>query len=564
MSDPRYPAWSASHLYPSFGFPSASRSLDVLPGQLEVDNLGPLDLASGVRLPLGTDWTATAGQASKAIDLYQGIGRAEVCKLEAKSAIKPADPRQDQFSSQIFLVPKKDGAQCPVVNLKPLNRWIVKRKFKMEGERAARDLIRKSNWMVSIDLKDAYLSVPIHQDHRKYLRFLWKGTTFEFQCLPFGLSSAPRVFTKLIKPVMALLRKQGIRSLIFLDDMLLMAESKEELEKKTQEVLTILRLLGFRINWEKSQLTPSHRIIYLGLIIDSMQMTFTLPEQKVQRTVAECQSAIRKGRVSVRELSRLIGRMSATVMAVLPAPLCFRGLQAAKNRSLTASQSFETVVTLTREAVLELQWWSQMLRKWNGCKIHPWNPDLIIETDASLFGWGAVSGQVSTGGALVGGGKGASHQCPGIAWGGALAVKTFLKDKGNMHVHLKMDNRTAISYINHMGGTRSHTLSQSACDLWHWCLQKGITLSAEHLPGKENLRADRESRTLLSTAEWMLERSVCLKVMQVLGPCSVDLFASRINNQLDRYVSWRPDPFAIATDTFQQSWQEEAGFPNLP
>ena len=118
----------------------------------------------------------------------------------------------------------------------------------MEGAKVVRDLIRKDDWMVSIDLKDAYLSVPILQEHRKYLRFVWKGTTYEFQCLPFGLSSAPRVFTKLLKPVMALLRKRGIRSLIFLDDMLLMAESREELEQLTWETLVLLRLLGFIIN----------------------------------------------------------------------------------------------------------------------------------------------------------------------------------------------------------------------------------------------------------------------------------------------------------------------------
>ena len=75
-----------------------------------------------------------------------------------------------------------------------------------------------------------------------------------------------------------------------------------------------------------------------------------------------------------------------------------------------------------------------------------------------------------------------------------------------------------------------------------------------------NSTADGESRTLQSSGEWMLERSICHRVMQALGPCSVDLFATRLNNQLERYVSWRPDPFAIATDTFTIPWQEEVGY----
>ena len=84
----------------------------------------------------------------------------------------------------------------------------------------------------------------------------------------------------------------------------------------------------------------------------------------------------------------------------------------------------------------------------------------------------------------------------------------------------------------------SQTLSQAACDLWRWCLQRGITLSAVHLPGVQNSTADGESRT---SAEWMLERSICHSVIQTLGPCSVDLLAIHLNNQLGRYVSWCPD-----------------------
>ena len=103
--------------------------------------------------------------------------------------------------------------------------------------------------------------------------------------------------------------------------------------------------------------------------------------------------------------------------------------------------------------------------------------------------------------------------------GRALATKTFTKGRKNIHVLLRMDNTTAIAYINRMGGTRSQTLSQAACDLWHWCLQQGITLSAVHLPGVINSIADGESRTLQSSAEWMLEKSICHIVIWTLGPC---------------------------------------------
>ena len=112
-----------------------------------------------------------------------------------------------------------------------------------------RDLLREGDWMASIDLKDAYLSVTIWEDHRRYLRFTWQDNLYEFQSLPFGLSSAPRVFTKLLKPVPARLRHQGMRLIMYLDDMLVMAQSREELENHLSQITSLLELLGFVVNW---------------------------------------------------------------------------------------------------------------------------------------------------------------------------------------------------------------------------------------------------------------------------------------------------------------------------
>ena len=217
------------------------------------------------------------------------------------------------------------------------------------------------------------------------------------------------------------------------------------------------------------------------------------------------------------------------------------------------------MVFLIEESKAELEWWIEMLNRWNGHRILPLTPDLIIETDVSLLGLGAATEQMSTGGLWSE--KERTHHINLLEQaGGALATKTFTKGRKNTHVLLRMGNTTAIAYINRMGGTRSQTLSQAACDLWHWCLQQGITLSAVHLLGVMNSIADGESRSLQSSAEWMLERSICHIVIRTQGPCSVDLFATRLNNQRRRYVSWRPDPFSIAMDAFTMSWQEEVGF----
>jgi len=152
-----------------------------------------------------------------------------VCDLEveallAKKAIFPISHPVDGFVSNMFAVKKKKEKEAdpqlwrPIINLKRLNSFIVYEHFKMEGLDLVKFIIRRGDWMVKVDLKDAYFTVPVAPVHQKFLRFIWKGKFYQYICLPFGLCSAPRVFTKILKPVVAWLRGRGIRLVIYLDD----------------------------------------------------------------------------------------------------------------------------------------------------------------------------------------------------------------------------------------------------------------------------------------------------------------------------------------------------------
>ena len=145
-----------------------------------------------------------------------------------KKAIHVVSPRDtpQSFGSTTFLVPKKGGAQRPVVNICNLNQFLPYRHFKMEGIHMLRDLLRKIDFLVMIDLNNAYFTIPTWKRHQKYLRFIWKGTMYEFAYLPFSMSSIPRVFTKLMEPAVCLLRQLGTRFNIYLDDILFMAPSR--------------------------------------------------------------------------------------------------------------------------------------------------------------------------------------------------------------------------------------------------------------------------------------------------------------------------------------------------
>ena len=122
----------------------------------------------------------------------QAVCKTEVESLLKKGAIEEITDGSDGFICSFFCVPKKTGGHRPIVNLKPLNKFIVYEHFKMENLETVRFLVKKEDWFIKLDLKDTYLTVPVHNSHQKYLRFQWEGRIFQFKCmaLPQPLESS--------------------------------------------------------------------------------------------------------------------------------------------------------------------------------------------------------------------------------------------------------------------------------------------------------------------------------------------------------------------------------------
>jgi len=138
-------------------------------------------------------------------------------------------------------------------------------------------------------------------------------------------------------------------------------------------------------------------------------------------------------------------------------------------------------------------------------------------------------------------------------------VKCFVRDRKSITVLLKLDSMTAVTYINKLGGTVSPRLNHIVKELWLWCLNRDITVVAEHLPGVLNTIADEESRVMKDRSDWKLNPQIFQMIQEKWGPLEVDLFASRLTTQLERFFSWRPDPEAEALDAFNQDWNALQG-----
>ena len=82
-------------------------------------------------------------------------------------------------------------------------------------------------------------------------------------------------------------------------------------------------------------------------------------------------------------------------------------------------------------------------------------------------------------------------------------------------------------------------------------------LTAAHIPGTKNVEADRESRVFSDNKEWMIRPDIFRKITDIWGDPSIDLFASRLNQQVSCYVSWKPDPGAAFIDAFSITWDKQ-------
>lgn len=305
-------------------------------------------------------------------------------------AIEECSPKDNQFLSSIFLHPKTDGTWRFILNLKKLNNYVATCDFKLEDLRTATKLMTPGCYMATIDLKNAYYLLSIRKSDRKYLRFMFQNILYEFTCLPFGLSTAPYVFTKIMKPVVCHLRSLGLLSVIYLDDILCLADSYEKCLENVSTTQNILKNLGFIINNEKSVLEPRQHCQYLGFKLNSVQFSISLPQKKVVSILKSINATRFKKRCKIIELAQLIGLLVAACPAVEYGWLYTKVIESYKTAALNNSnEDYKAMLTLTKEIQLDLEWWSSHL-KINHSRIKQFDFALEIFSDASLTGWGIV------------------------------------------------------------------------------------------------------------------------------------------------------------------------------
>jgi len=208
------------------------------------------------------------------------------------------------------------------------------------------------------------------------------------------------------------------------------------------------------------------------------------------------------------------------------------------------------------EALKDISWWRDHLQSWTGQSFLPQTLELDLFTDASDWGWGIVLPN-----RVISCPWSAQESQHSINW---RELRTVLhavhlpKVQGKV-IQIHSDSMMTLAYVTKFGGTRSTPLMDLARQIWTHCLQTGMRIMTSFIKSEDN-PADRPSRALWLQTEWTLGPTLFHQIDQMWGPHTVDLFASRNNTQLPRFISWKPDPQAVATNALTVPWTQENGF----
>ena len=258
----------------------------------------------------------------------------EISKLLLKGVIERTGHTGNGFASNVFVRPKKDGTYRMILNLKSLNDFVVYQHFNMDNILTALKLMRPKCFMASGDLKDAYYSVPIALEDRKFLKFEWKGDYYQYTCLPNGLACAPRLFTKILKAIYAHLHCVGHVSMGHIDDSFLVGYTRSACELNIQHTVECFASLGFVIHPEKSVLIPTQELEFLGFLLNSISMTNRLPPSKPAHVKSACEDLLSETKLTIRELAHVIGLLVSSLPGLQFGRLHYRQLEKDKSRAL--------------------------------------------------------------------------------------------------------------------------------------------------------------------------------------------------------------------------------------
>ena len=245
----------------------------------------------------------------------------EIAKLVAASCVLEV-PYCPEVCSPLLVVNNSKGKKRLVLDLRMVNKHLPKRKFKYEGINLIPDMCSRGVYFVTFDLRSGYHHVDIHPECWTYLGFSWlfNGIRrfFVYKVLPFGLSTACFVFTKLLRPLVKRWRFAGLRVILYIDDGFCVGSTAAECGRGKEVILNDLNRAGFVLNFEKSQLVPQQVGVWLGFTIDLAQGVYQVTQERVVKLREALGRVNPYGDVPIRFVASIVGQIISMGLAIGP------------------------------------------------------------------------------------------------------------------------------------------------------------------------------------------------------------------------------------------------------
>lgn len=455
----------------------------------------------------------------------------------------------------------RGGKPRLVLDCRHINPHLFKYKCCFEDHSVATGLFQTGDFLFTFDLKSAYHHVMILKSHRTYLGFHWTqhGVTryFVFNVLPFGISTAGYIFTKLLRAVVKSWRGKGHKVIVFLDDGIGGAQGKERAVEMSAFIRQDLLAFGFLLADEKCSWDPALVVTWLGHVWDMLSGKVSVtPErlERLDRTLDWFISQVSKGFLifTARKLAGLIGQIISMQCGI---GSVVRLRTRALYKCLLAKASWDAPVMIQSDALKELVFWKENLSGLNGkCLGANGSVDKVLVSDASVVGYGGYIEELADS-ELIGSWS-QSERVQSSTWRELEAVRRLVEHSKEslegQSVLIKTDNRNVTSILK--AGSRVSELQEKAVAVNKTCMSKSVSLVPTWIPRDKIEKADFLSRCSDSD-DWGIKAWVFLWLDRLWGPHTYDRFASDYNAKCAIFSSrwWCPGTSAI--DAFSESWK---------
>lgn len=378
--------------------------------------------------------------------------------------------------------------------------------------------------LVKLDIKDAYRIIPVHPADHHLLGISWRGNVYVDRALPFGLRSAPKIFSAVADMISWVLHQQGIEFHIhYLDDFLLLgAPDSPQAAEALSTIVRIFRMLGIPIASQKTE-GPTTALGFLGILIDTRVFELRIPAEKLQRLKQLLQRWSRRTSCTRKDLESLLGHLSHAATVVTQGRTFLRQLF----HLLSLERAPHHHIRLNAGARADLLWWTTFLQDWNGTSFfHTAAPSIEVVSDASgSYGCGAFSSahgwfQLKWPEDWNPLGIAAKELVPVV-----IAAALWGHHWKRTCVCFRSDNMAVVDVLRSRT-SRDRLLMHLLRCLVFYAAYFGFQFIAKHIPGVLNTAADAISRNNIS-----LFLSVCPQVPRVIIPQPVvDLLVVRRPN----------------------------------